>query len=207
VAADPDELERSLAALRTYLEEVQARAALHEEELGDLDERRTEIEGKLALAHGEVGAVQDRLARQESELEQARREAARRELDDAVEQRNAAAEALAQQMLAVVSGLADQAERTRSLEQLAADLSKRGMRVEAPGQPAALLDAWERLQALVRTTLEGQLEDELVETAARSPLGQAIHDLPPHLQELARRRRRDEVRRRNAPTAAGDGDP
>ena len=55
----------------------------------------------------------------------------------------------------------------------------------APG----LLDAWQRLQELVRASLQEQLEDELIEAAVRSPLGRAIDDLPEHLQEAARRRR------------------
>ena len=53
-----------------------------------------------------------------------------------------------------------------------------------------------RLTRFVRGLLDEQLEDEILEAAARSTRAQAIEDLPPHLQEAARNRRRELSRQR-----------
>jgi hypothetical protein len=42
----------------------------------------------------------------------------------------------------------------------------------------------------VGTSLDATLEEELLDAAARSPLGNAICDLPVHLREAAQERRR-----------------
>ncbi len=44
--------------------------------------------------------------------------------------------------------------------------------------------------------LDETLEDELLEAAARSPRPKAIDELPPHLQEAARNRRRQLAKKR-----------
>jgi hypothetical protein len=60
----------------------------------------------------------------------------------------------------------------------------------APPEPDALRRNWERLIDRIRSDLGGELDRELVETAARSPFGNAINDLPVHLRALAAERRR-----------------
>ena len=60
---------------------------------------------------------------------------------------------------------------------------------DLPPEPEDLQEQWDRLAGHVRRGLGQQLDDELIDAAARSPMGAAIGDLPRHLQEAARRRR------------------
>ena len=51
-------------------------------------------------------------------------------------------------------------------------------------------EAWRRLVTLVAPLTDAGLTEELVDAAARSPLGHAIDDLPLHLRGAARERRK-----------------
>ncbi len=62
--------------------------------------------------------------------------------------------------------------------------------VALPPEPVALAESWDRLVARIRTELDQNLEEELLEAAARNPLAHAIDDLPAHLRAAARERRR-----------------
>ena len=59
----------------------------------------------------------------------------------------------------------------------------------AEHEPAAASQSIEMLTDTVREHFESQLERDLVEAAARSPMGYEIQKLPAHLQALARERR------------------
>jgi hypothetical protein len=60
---------------------------------------------------------------------------------------------------------------------------------EPEHEPTIVAQSLEALAAIVRERLEGELERDLVEAAARSPMGHDIQKLPAHLQALARKRR------------------
>jgi hypothetical protein len=61
---------------------------------------------------------------------------------------------------------------------------------EPDREPPGVNQARELLVGLVRQWLDRELERELVEAAARSPMGHEIEKLPEHLRALARERRR-----------------
>jgi hypothetical protein len=61
---------------------------------------------------------------------------------------------------------------------------------DAPREPEALQENWEQLIEHIRNDLGAELEQDLIEAAARSPFGDAIKDLPAYLRALATERRR-----------------
>jgi hypothetical protein len=75
---------------------------------------------------------------------------------------------------------------------------------DASPEPEALQESWEQLIDYIRNDLDAELEQDLIETAARSPLGDAINDLPAYLRALAIERRRalikDSISREDEPT-------
>ncbi len=81
-----------------------------------------------------------------------------------------------------------------------------GYDVTDPPEPAQLVEAWERLVESVRSKIDERLEDEVVESAARSFAGYEIEKLPEHLRTAARTRRRrlstELAKARQAPSAA-----
>ena len=60
---------------------------------------------------------------------------------------------------------------------------------ELEADPEVMRESWDRLSQEVRKRIDERFEDDLVEAAAHSPMGNAIRDLPEHLRELARQRR------------------
>ena len=196
MAANPKQVEQAVGALRAQVEEARERARLRQEELAELENRRGELEGMLAMAQREAADFEERLEEQEAELQQALTEAALVAFDDAVERSAAADDALAERILEVVTGLASREEPMRELIALQSALADRGVRVDLPDTSPSLIHAWERLQEVVRTSLEERLEDELIEAAVESPFGREIENLPVHLQEAARRRWRESARSR-----------
>jgi len=203
MAANPEQVERTIGALRAQMEEARERVRLREEELAELEGRRSDLEGMLTIARREAVDFEARLAEQEARLEQARTEMAVLAFDEAVEGRPAADDALAEKLLEVVTGLANREERTRELLALQSEVAERGVRVELPETSPRLVDAWERLQEVVRTSLQERLEDELIDAAVASPFGREIENLPIHLQEAARRSRRESARSRGRRSRAG----
>jgi hypothetical protein len=65
---------------------------------------------------------------------------------------------------------------------------------ELEATPEVLDEPWERLRAEIRDRANERFEKDLVEAAARSPMGYAIKDLPAHLRQIARERRMAIVR-------------
>jgi hypothetical protein len=55
------------------------------------------------------------------------------------------------------------------------------LRDASPSEPEVYAEEWSRLEKLVRQKAQWQLEKDLVEAAAASPMGNAIKDLPVHL--------------------------
>jgi hypothetical protein len=82
---------------------------------------------------------------------------------------------------------------------------------EAPPEPEALQENWEQLIEHIRNDLGAELEQDLIEAAARSPFGDAINDLPAYLRALATERRRalmkESMSRKDEPTIPGPPSP
>jgi chromosome segregation ATPase len=196
VKSEMKDIQQQLEALRKDLNDAQARAVQTEGQLTELDERRAETADRLQLALRQVDDFRDELDRKESQLEEARREAAIAEVENAVRVRDETAARVAASISSVVDGLEELDDRRDDLARAQSELAGSGLRLQIPGEPPSFEEAMERLVAVVRTKLDETLEDELLDAAARSPRPRAIDELPPHLQEAARNRRRQLAKQR-----------
>jgi chromosome segregation ATPase len=196
VKAEAKEIEQQLEALRHDLDEAHARAAHQEGQLSELDERRAEAADRLQLALRQAEEFRAELERKEAQLEEARRQAAIAEVEEAVRRRDETAIHVAAAITQVVDGLEALDGRREELAQAQSELASTGHRVETPDEPPSFEEAIERLVTVVRAMLDEALEDELLEAAARSSRPRAIDELPPHLQEAARTRRRQLAKQR-----------
>jgi hypothetical protein len=193
---DRDNLLRQVTALEKDLEAAAAQARDAEEVLERLEVSQSEAAGRLALASRARTDLEQRLA----ELHEALRVAERKALEQAYRQALAVRDKAAEQAavaidraLAAVENL-DQARA--ALKSAWDEAASGGARLPDawPTDPDVYSDQWSRLEHLVREMAQLQLERDLVEAAATSPMGNAIRDLPIHLQQLARERRRIALR-------------
>jgi chromosome segregation ATPase len=190
------DLELQLEALRRDLDQARARADQHEGMLSELDERRAETADRLELSLRQVEQFKVELERKEAELEEARRQAALAEVEEAARRRDEAAHKVAAAITTVIEGLDELDGLRDELQRVRSTHASDGLLVEVEDEPAEFADAIERLVALVRGLLDETLEDELLDAAARSSRPRAIEELPTHLQEAARARRRQLARQR-----------
>ena len=164
-------LEEKLSALRARADDEASSLAALESQLGGLHERLEETRGRLDGNSAKLEEKRAELVRPEHEPAADPHEEALRARDDAAARVAAAIEV-------VLTELDAYEEAAKTLE----------------GDPELLLDAWNMLEERVRRRIGEKLEDELVEEAARSAMGRAIDDLPPHLRELAHARRRARIK-------------
>jgi chromosome segregation ATPase len=190
------DLELQLEALRRDLDEARARADQHEGMLSELDERRAETADRLELSLRQVEQFKVELERKEAELEEARRQAALAEVEEAARRRDEAAHKVAAAITTVIEGLDELDSLREELQRVRSTHASDGLLVEVDDEPAEFGDAIDRLVALVRGLLDETLEDELLDAAARSSRPRAIDELPKHLQEAARARRRQLAKQR-----------
>jgi chromosome segregation ATPase len=197
VANTPDSLLAEIAELEREMERMRASAHDAESALAALEEQRAETAGRLQLARRAAADFEARITERRSALEEARVEAAAEALRDAVRRRDAVAERAAERLSAALEELHEldrvREEALASRQELLELANGRGP-VDLPPEPEILRDRWNELAAHVRRGIDQQLEDELIDAAARSPMGAAIGDLPRHLQEAARRRRQQLMR-------------
>jgi hypothetical protein len=190
-------LEEELAALRAAEQEEHSAAAA-------LDAQMTELRYRLTLARGAVADHEKQIKERRAELEEAVVREAHERFEQVMQEREAAAVALAEAAELVLERLAaldrsqDAVRSTWATAQAGGDTgSASDLKVpsEIAAEPEVMREPWERLCLEVRNRISERFEDELVEAASRSPLGSAINDLPPHLRELARQRRHAMIRR------------
>jgi hypothetical protein len=182
-----------VVALEEELERQRARLSESEETLELLDRQKVQAAGTVANARRAVGDLEDRLTTRRHALAEAEREEARRALEAAVAERDAAAMQLAKTVEQTLDDL-NSLDAARTAAGAVHQASARGLGrmqpPELPPEPVVLSETWDRLVARIRNEFDQNLEDELLEAAARSPLVHAIDDLPPHLRAAARQRRR-----------------
>lgn len=137
------------------------------------------------------------------EAERAEAEAALEAFKQALADRDVAAETFASAAQSVLLRLQefDATQETAEGAWLSVLQSRRAGSTELPAddphpRPGVFTEALEMLSELVSERVERQFERDLVEAAARSPLGNDISTLPTHLQELARARYRAIARER-----------
>jgi chromosome segregation ATPase len=189
---DRDELQQQVAALEGDLEAAAAEARSAEEALERLKEAQSETAGRLTLASRAEADLKQRLGEVRAALHDAVREAAEQAFRRTVAARDGAAKEAANAINRAIASLANLDAARQAVQQAAEEATHAGSRVahKLPAEPASLAEQWSRLEHLVREQAEWRLEDELVEAAAASPMGHAIEELPAHLQQLARERRR-----------------
>jgi chromosome segregation ATPase len=178
--------ERELDRMRAELAETERTLVALERQSAELSDPPTNIRRA-------IGKLERNLARQRQALNRTELEAARRDYDERVAERDSIALRLADalpQILDDIVALDDARaaafDARERLERLRPTRETRPLRPE----PTKLADRWEELITRVRKELDDRLDDELLDAAARSPFGRAIRDLPTHLREAAGHRRR-----------------
>jgi chromosome segregation ATPase len=194
-----DETKNELAALEQELEVARQAAEESQAALSALEEERREREGRLSLAMRAQEDLQRHLEKKREELARAEAEAALEALKRALEDRDVAAKEFASAAESVTERLQDfdaaQARAESAWE--AVELSHgpteaRAAAAKLPGglqaEHAVFAEALALLIENVTPRADDEFERNLIEAAARSPLGNDISNLPTHLQGLARAR-------------------
>jgi hypothetical protein len=204
---------KEIAALERELQRVKHEAERNQAALSALDEQRHEREGRLAVALRARQDLERILEEKRVEVARAEAEAALETLKQALADRDAAAEAFAAAGRSVMLRLQEfdaAQEKSESAWEGVVQV-RHAEALELPDdphdRPGVFTEALERLTELVGRRAERQFESDLVEAAARSPLGNDISTLPAHLQELARARHRAIARERRKRKHSNRGSP
>lgn len=188
--ANEENLQQEITSLEQALREAVEQTDKAERALEDLEGRRNEAAGRLAIARQAAVDYAARLEDRRQELARALEAEAQAKLLEAVGARDDAANRAAE-VIAQLIGSFEQldAARAATAEHVAETESHLGHRPEVGPEPAKLEQEWARLIDFIRTRAQLRLDDELVEAAVASPRGFEIDNLPKHLQMIARRRR------------------
>ena len=183
----------------------------------DCDERvgrlnvHVQAAGSIVVAQRAIDELEQRLLEQREVLAHTEQvNEAKRRLAARVGERDAAAGEVAHtiaQLLSNLDELAAARDAVTAASEAVRDVSGRGELRDAPPEPDAFRGSWERLVERIRSDLGEELENDLVEAAARSPEGYAIKDLPAHLRVLATERRRALFKRRFEDDTTVPGSP
>jgi chromosome segregation ATPase len=188
---ESERLANEIARLEHQLETLQSHESTDRSAFADLEERLAGLSHRIVSARRTAAECEQRLDSARAELAVARRADA---LTEAQRQVKEIAEQLAEDIERLSSGLHAYDDARRAVDTAKADLSAAGLahlareNEETAAAEARLREHWNLLGTLSERA-ERELEEELVEAAARSPMGRAISNLPPHLQDSARRRR------------------
>jgi hypothetical protein len=185
---DTRELVADIAAVEDEVTRVRARLEDAETQLESLEQQKAEAAGAAVLARRALEDLERRLGEHRAALSAVER------VETLVAERDATAVAAARLLDEALARL-DALAAARGAVEAALEQVRRGLGgarppLTIPPEPAELVDAWNRLVGRVRSHIDERLDDELVDVAARSPLGAAIDDLPRHLRALAQERRR-----------------
>jgi chromosome segregation ATPase len=191
-AIDTNDIEKELARLEKELQRVVHLTQKNDAALAALEEQRAEYAGRLELARRAEEDVKRRIDEKRVELQRAEAQAVVEAYERAVAERDSAAERFASAAGAAVAALREYEAANESVSAALKAVRSRhagGRSVKGESEPAAVAQSIELLVGVVRERLDSDLERDLVEAAARSPLGHDIKNLPAHLQVLARERR------------------
>jgi predicted nucleic acid-binding Zn-ribbon protein len=193
-----DDLRREIDALE---EEIAALQSVEHEEDSAVMALSAEIEARhdrLALTRRALADYQERMEEKRAALDEAMAEDARLVLQRTLQDREEAGKSIAEAaelLLARLRALDGLQEAARSALVSAESRARAvGKELVAPAAaeieagPESMRESWERLCEEVRKRINEEFQDDLVNAAARSPMGHAINELPGHLQELARQR-------------------
>jgi chromosome segregation ATPase len=193
--ANRTKLQREIASLEQALGDAVKETDKAERALDELEGRRIEAEGRLAIARQAATNYAGRLEERRQALAHALEVEVQARLLEAVgardETANRAAEAIAH-LIASFERL--EAARTTTAERVEEAEPHLGRRAEVGPEPPEFEQEWTRLIDFVSRRAQLQLDDELVEAAASSPGGFDINKLPQDLQVIARERRSERLR-------------
>jgi hypothetical protein len=197
---------KEIAALERELQRMRHEAEKNRAALSALDEQRREREDRLTLVLRAEKDFERLLEEKRVQLSRAEAKAALEAFKRALADRDVAAEAFSSAARSVMLRLQEFDAAQQNAESGWQAVFQSGDAIELPDDdphapPRAFTEALGTLIELLSQRADRQLERDLVETAARSPLGNDISTLPAHLQELARARYRAitrEKRERNA---------
>jgi len=193
--ADAEDIRREIAALEHGLHEAVERQTDAQRGVQDLEARRAEAAGRLAIARQAAADFEARLEQRREDLERALEAAAAARLAEAHDARAEAARRAAQAVGGLVAAFEELDAARATVDERVAEAAARGRRAEPVEEPPELERAWERLVQFVQARTDLQLDYELVEAAIASPLGHEIKNLPEHLQAVARTRRAERMSR------------
>jgi chromosome segregation ATPase len=194
-----DDLGREIESLEA---EIATLRALEQEEDSAVTALSAEMEarqGRLSLTRRALADHQESVEKKRVQLDEQMAEQARRVFEQVLQNRTEAGRSVAEaaevvlERLAALDGLREEARSAWAAAQVRAKAVGKqldpaaGAEVEA--DPEVMRESWDRLSQEVRKRIDEHFEDDLVEAAARSPMGRAISDLPEHLRQLARQRR------------------
>jgi len=192
------DIEREIGELRRELLLAVTSAKDHYGLLAELEARGSEASDRLLQARKEAEALQGKLERRQADLVAARRRATVVQLQRAVAARDTCAERTASAIDAVIESLQELDRRRAKVARARTAVAESELEAEVSPEPETYTAAQQRLIELVRSLVDEALEDELLDTAARSRHASAIDELPSHLREAARRRRRELAHRRRS---------
>jgi chromosome segregation ATPase len=186
------DLTAELRALEVELEQQQAQLSEAEEAFAALERQRAQISDTASRMREAISGLEHEVSEGREAVARAECDEAKHVLDQAVAKRDRIALRVAQalgrvleQVDALDAARADTGAAHARLTQLQGPRNAEPL----PPEPRELVEPWERLLDRVRTEVDDGLVEELLDAAARSPLGHAIDDLPAHLREPARQRR------------------
>lgn len=194
------DLEHEIEALKAEIAVLESTADEDEAAVSALAEEIEARQGRATITRQALADYRERIKERRADFEQALAAEARALFEDVLRDRDEAGQAVAAAAELVL-------ERLRALDQLQDEteaawknVTSRSKALSRPDdyeiarhvetQPEVMREAWGRLADEVRQRVNEEFMDELVEAAATSSTGRAIKDLPAHLQELAKQRRR-----------------
>jgi chromosome segregation ATPase len=194
-----DDLGREIESLEA---EIATLRALEQEEDSAVTALSAEMEarqGRLSSTRRALADHQESVEKKRVQLDEQMAEQARRVFEQVLQNRTEAGKSVAEaaevllERLAALDGLREEARSAWAAAQVRAKAAGKQLDpaagAEMEADPDVMRESWDRLSQEVRKRIDEHFEDDLVEAAARSPMGRAISDLPEHLRQLARQRR------------------
>ena len=196
-----DELLAKVAALEREAQQAAARLREAEERAAALAGELAETDGRAKLERRAVADFEALIAEQRHALAAIEEyERACVAVETAARERDEAAGRVAAAATAILGHLDELATMRAAVESAHTELIHRFGRSAhelppLPAEPQEFVEAWgalqERLGKGLREEIKANLDEELLEAAARSQFANAVNMLPPRLQEAGRRRWRE----------------
>lgn len=190
------QIEAGIREATARVTDARTRLARAEEQLAAVEEQRHTLADEAAITRRAIADHEQLLEKLRGELAALHVEETHETFEKAVQARDHAVREAASALQWITTALeqldthrtavAHAEQELRAIDPAAS--------VSIPPESDTLDAAWEEILPLLRARLNERLEADLVEAAATSMLGNAIEELPEHLRELARQRRKQWTR-------------